>query len=80
MKFSVENGYLDFNLIKNELSKAIEFDSTDLSYIVLESSLITYVGLYLNEEIKDYVCYLIFDLFFHEQYISKTKKNTLFSN
>lgn len=79
LKLSVENGYFNFNLMKNELSKAIESETTNWHYIALESSLIPDVELYSNEEIKDYVCYLIFDFFFPEKCISKIQKEILYS-
>lgn len=78
LRLSVENGYLDFDKIKEELFESITSESTDWQEIALMSRLIPDVSLYSNEEIKDYVKYLIYDYFFAEKALSESQRILLF--
>lgn len=75
---SIKNGYFELNLIKSEFSNALNTDTTDWHFIANESRLIPDVELYTNEEIRDYVCYLIYDFVFPEQGISELKKEMIY--
>jgi hypothetical protein len=82
LKISVAIGSLDSHVARSELRIALEDVNTDWRNIAYNAEIIEELEHYSNEEIKQYICYLIYDLFFPEEKLSEAeieelKKRTL---